>query len=91
MFCTGFGITGIFAGLGPLTAELMPNSTARALSMGLAYNGGRLGGVIAPFLIGALATSSQGFVLGMGTTIIAFALAACVILVSPETKGTRLA
>lgn len=91
MFCTGFGITGIFAGLGPLTAELMPNSKARALSMGLAYNGGRLGGVIAPFLIGALATSSQGFVLGMGTTIIAFALAACVILVSPETKGTRLA
>jgi MFS family permease len=91
MFFTGFGITGIFAGLGPFTAELVPNSSARGLSMGIAYNGGRLGGLIAPYLIGALATSSEGFVLGMGTTIIAFVLAAGVILVSPETKGRHLA
>jgi MFS family permease len=90
MFFTGFGITGIFAGVGPFIAELMPSSAARGLSMGIAYNGGRLGGLIAPFLIGALATSSQGFVLGMGTTIVAFVFAAGVIVISPETKGTHL-
>ena len=90
MFCTGFGITGIFAGVGPFIAELMPNSGARGLSMGIAYNGGRLGGLIAPYLIGALATSSEGFVIGMSTTIVAFVLAAGVILVSPETRGTEL-
>ncbi len=91
MFWTGFGITGIFAGLGPFTAELVPNTPARGLAMGLAYNGGRIGGLIAPFLIGALATSADGFVTGMGTTIAAFVLAAIVILGCPETKDRNLA
>jgi hypothetical protein len=40
--------------------------------MGIAYNGGRLGGLIAPVLIGALATSERGFVIGMATTLVAF-------------------
>jgi len=91
IFWTGFGITGLFAGLGPFTAELMPNSTSRGLAMGVVYNGGRLGGILAPYLIGALATSATGFQVGMGTNIVAFALGALIIFVSPETRGTRLA
>ncbi len=91
IFWTGFGITGLFAGMGPFTAELVPNSGSRGLAMGIAYNGGRLGGILAPYLIGALATSSAGFQLGMATNIAAFVLAAAVIFAAPETKGTQLA
>lgn len=91
IFWTGFGITGLFAGMGPFTAELVPNSGSRGLSMGIAYNGGRLGGILAPYLIGALATSAAGFQLGMATNIVAFVLAAGVIMISPETKGIQLA
>lgn len=90
IFWTGFGITGLFAGMGPFTAEMVPGSRSRALSMGIAYNGGRLGGILAPYLIGALATSATGFQLGMGTNIAAFALAALVVLVAPETRGIDL-
>jgi len=91
IFWTGFGITGLFAGLGPFTAELVPNSPSRGLAMGIAYNGGRLGGILAPYLIGALATSAAGFQVGMATNIAAFFLAAGVILVAPETRGRELA
>jgi MFS family permease len=90
MFVTGFGITGIFAGMGPFTAEMVSNTSARGLAMGIAYNGGRIGGLIAPVLIGALATSEQGFVIGMATTIAAFILAIGVILICPETRGTEI-
>ena len=58
--------------------------------MGLAYNGGRIGGMIAPYLIGALATSASGFKTGMLTTVVAFVLAWLVVLISPETKGQRI-
>jgi MFS family permease len=90
MFFTGFGITGIFAGMGPFTAEMVSNTSARGLAMGLAYNGGRIGGLIAPVLIGALATSEQGFVAGMATTIVALVLAIGIILICPETRGTEI-
>ena len=90
MFFTGFGITGIFAGMGPFTAEMVADSGARGLAMGIAYNGGRIGGLIAPVLIGALATSERGFVAGMATTIGAFVLAIVVILCCPETRGTEI-
>jgi MFS family permease len=90
MFFTGFGITGIFAGMGPFTAEMVSNTGSRGLAMGIAYNGGRLGGLIAPVLIGALATSERGFVIGMGTTLVAFILAIGVILICPETRGTEI-
>ena len=89
-FLTGFGITGIFAGLGPLTAELAPPGAGRGLFMGLAYNGGRLGGILAPFLIGSLASSDSGFMIGMATAIPAFALAALFVVLIPETKGMEL-
>jgi MFS family permease len=87
---TGLGITGLFAGMGPFAAELVPKTAARGFAMGLAYNGGRIGGMIAPYLIGALATSAAGFKTGMLTTVVAFVLAWCVVLISPETKGRRL-
>jgi MFS family permease len=90
MFFTGFGIAGIFAGMGPFTAEMVANTSARGLAMGLAYNGGRLGGLIAPFLIGALATSESGFANGMATNVVAFALAIGMILICPETKGREI-
>ena len=89
-FLTGFGITGIFAGLGPLTAELAPPDAGRAFFMGLAYNGGRLGGILAPFLIGALATSDANFMLGMATAIPAFVCAAGIVMMIPETRGMEL-
>jgi MFS family permease len=90
MFFTGFGVTGIFAGMGPFTAEMVSNTSARGLAMGIAYNGGRVGGLIAPVLIGALATSERGFIAGMATTIGAFVLAIVVILACPETRGTEI-
>jgi len=90
MFFTGFGVTGIFAGVGPFTAEMVSNTSARGLAMGIAYNGGRIGGLIAPILIGALATSEAGFIAGMATTVLACVLAIGVILICPETRGTEI-
>jgi MFS family permease len=90
-FFTGVGVTGLFAGMGPFSAEMVPETSARGFAMGFAYNGGRIGGLMAPYIVGALATSAAGFEAGMLTTIIAFALAGGVILISPETKGRRLA
>jgi MFS family permease len=90
-FFTGMGITGLFAGMGPFAAELVPQTGARGFAMGIAYNGGRIGGMLAPYLIGALATSSSGFQAGMLTTLVAFLLAWGVVLVSPETRGRTLA
>ena len=90
IFLTGFGVNGIFAGSGPFLAEIIGNTTSRGFLMGLAYNGGRLGGFIAPLLIGALASTSGGFVLGLSTTIVAFVAAAIVVLLAPETRGKTL-
>ncbi|MEW6645437.1 MAG: MFS transporter [Pseudomonadota bacterium] len=89
-FFTGFGIGGIFAGMGPFTAELIRSSHSRALGMAIAYNGGRIGGLIAPALIGLLATDAHGFEAGMLTTTLAFALAIVVLLFAPETKGVTI-
>lgn len=44
----GFGIGGIFGGLGPFTAELLAQARSRAFGMAIAYNGGRIGGLVAP-------------------------------------------
>ena len=89
-FFTGFGIGGIFAGMGPFTAELIRSTQARALGMAIAYNGGRIGGLLAPTIIGLLATSDTGFQAGMLTTMVAFGLAIVVLMFAPETKGTRI-
>lgn len=90
IFMTGFGVNGIFAGAGPFLAEIIGNTASRGLLMGLAYNGGRLGGFIAPLVIGALASTAGGFTLGLATTIVAFVAAAIVVLLAPETRGKAL-
>jgi len=90
IFFSGFAVNGIFAGMGPFTAELIPDTPARGFIMGLIYNGGRIGGFIAPSVIGLLASGSGGITAGLGTTIVAFALALLVILCVPETKGRIL-
>ncbi|HKT64836.1 MFS transporter [Burkholderia sp. 22313] len=90
IFLTGFSVNGIFAGAGPFLAEIIGNTASRGFLMGLAYNGGRLGGFIAPLVIGALASTSGGFVLGLATTIVAFVAAAVVVLFAPETRGKAL-
>ncbi|HEM8496108.1 MFS transporter [Burkholderia multivorans] len=90
IFLTGFSVNGIFAGAGPFLAEIIGNTASRGFFMGLAYNGGRLGGFIAPLIIGALASTSGGFVLGLATTIVAFIAAAAVVLFAPETRGKAL-
>lgn len=87
---TGFGVTGLFAGMGSFTAELVPDTTARGFAMGLAYNGGRTGGLLATCLVGALAATTAGFKLGLLTTLAALALALAVVAVAPETKGEAL-
>lgn len=91
IFWTGFGTTGLIGGIGPFAAELAPSTGSRGLFMGIVYNGGRLGGILAPYLIGALAASTAGFKLGMATNVLAFVLAALVVKISPETKGAQLA
>ncbi|AFT88456.1 MFS transporter [Paraburkholderia phenoliruptrix] len=90
IFFTGFSVNGIFAGAGPFLAEIIGNTASRGFLMGLAYNGGRLGGFIAPLVIGALASTAGGFVLGLSTTIVAFIAAAVVVFFAPETRGKSL-
>jgi MFS family permease len=90
IFFTGFSVNGIFAGAGPFLAEIIGNTASRGFLMGLAYNGGRLGGFIAPLVIGTLASTSGGFVLGLSTTIVAFIAAAIVVFFAPETRGKAL-
>lgn len=86
----GFGIGGIFGGLGPFIAEMLKDTRLRALGMAIAYNGGRVGALIAPVLIGAMGATSSGFQAGMGLTIVALLAAVVIILIAPETKGVEL-
>ena len=90
IFFTGFSVNGIFAGMGPFIAELVPDTSARGFIMGLIYNGGRIGGFLAPSVIGLLASGSGGMEAGLGTTVGAFVLALVVILFMAETKGRVL-
>ncbi|MEZ3499842.1 MFS transporter [Pantoea sp. KPR_PJ] len=89
IFMAGFGVNGIFAGSGPFLAEIIGDTQSRGFLMGLAYNGGRLGGFIAPLLIGFVA-SMGGFTAGLATTVVAFIAAMCVVWLAPETKGVKL-
>ncbi|RXS88396.1 MFS transporter [Streptomyces sp. TM32] len=90
-FLAGVGISGVFAGVGPWTAEMMHRAPARGLAMGVIYNGGRTGGAIAPYAVGALAVdTAAGFRLGLGTAIAAAALAVVMMLLAPETRGREL-
>jgi MFS family permease len=89
-FLVGFGMSGVFGGIGPWTAELVPNTSARALAMGIAYNGGRMGALLAPVLIGWLAVDAAGFDRGFMTTFVAFLCASIIMTISVETRGREL-
>ncbi len=89
IFMAGFGVNGIFAGSGPFLAEIIGDTSSRGFLMGLAYNGGRLGGFIAPLLIGAVANAG-GFTAGLATTVVAFLAAMLVVWRAPETRGIKL-
>ncbi|MDI3367148.1 MFS transporter [Pantoea sp. V108_6] len=89
IFMAGFGVNGIFAGSGPFLAEMIGDTQSRGFLMGLSYNGGRLGGFIAPLLIGYVA-SIGGFTAGLATTVVAFIAAMVVVWMAPETKGIKL-
>lgn len=58
IFVTGFAVNGIFAGLGPFIAEMLGDVRSRGFLMGLVYNGGRLGGLVAPSVLGVLASGA---------------------------------
>jgi MFS family permease len=86
-FVAFFG-TGFFSGFSALAAELFPTEV-RATAMGVSYNIGRGFSAIAPFVVGALATSY-----GLGSAFFlqaaAFFAAALLALVLPETRGKVL-
>jgi MFS family permease len=90
IFFSGLSVNGIFAGMGPFTAEMIPDTPARGFVMGLIYNGGRLGGLLAPSIIGQIASGQGGLEAGLGTTICAFIIALSIVLCVPETRGRTL-
>ncbi|WP_426454333.1 MFS transporter [Paenibacillus sp. S-38] len=90
-FCLSFFNLGAWGGLYAYTPELYPTSV-RSTGVGLAASFGRIGGVIAPFLVGMLVARSVGiptiFALFFAA-IVAGALA--VLFLGKETKGRELA
>ena len=90
IFFSGLSVNGIFAGMGPFTAEMIPDTPARGFVMGLIYNGGRLGGLLAPSIIGQIASGQGGIEAGLGTTVCAFIIALFIVLCVPETRGRTL-
>jgi len=87
MFLVGIG-TGIFAGCGPLFAELFPTGL-RNTAMGTAFNAGRGIQFLTPVII-AIVAAKYG--LSGGLSLAAFFALACAawIWTFPETKGKKL-
>jgi len=90
IFFSGLSVNGIFAGMGPFTAEMIPDTPARGFVMGLIYNGGRLGGLLAPTIIGQIASGQGGLEAGLGTTVCAFIIALMIVFCVPETRGSSI-
>ena len=87
-FVAFFG-TGYFSGFGAITAEIYPTAI-RATAQGVTYNIGRLASAAAPFVVGAMAQES-GFGHAFTITAAAFAVAAALWVLIPETRGRALA
>ncbi|WP_036724461.1 MFS transporter, partial [Paenibacillus forsythiae] len=81
---------GAWGGMYAYTPELYPTSV-RSTGVGLAASFGRIGGIIAPLLVGVLVKQSAGissiFLLFFATII---AGAAAVLFLGRETKGVDL-
>ncbi|MFZ5787075.1 MAG: MFS transporter [Acidobacteriota bacterium] len=80
--------TGYFVGFGVITAELFP-TRLRATAQGLTYNAGRGVSAIAPYVVGSLA-DSHGLGAAFRVVAAAFAIAAVLGLLLPETRNTRI-
>jgi MFS family permease len=87
MFLVGFG-TGMFAGYGPLFAELYPTSI-RSTAMGTAYNFARGVQFFAPVLV-AITAKKYGLSGGISLAAIFAILTGLWIWLFPETKGLKL-
>jgi len=86
-FVAFFG-TGFFSGYAAIASEIFPGEV-RAAAMGLSYNLGRGLSAVAPFAVGAMA-SSFGFLPAFFLLAGAFLVAAFLALLLPETRGTEL-
>ncbi|MNV99898.1 putative niacin/nicotinamide transporter NaiP [compost metagenome] len=88
--CLSFFNLGAWGGMYAYTPELYPTSV-RSTGVGLAASFGRIGGIIAPLLVGLLVGRSVGlpsiFVLFFVTILIG---AAAVLFLGRETKGIDL-
>lgn len=84
----GFFGHGYFSLFGVLLAELFP-TRARATGQGFTYNTGRALSALAPFTIGALATTA-GIGSALALTSAFFLAGAVLILFIPDTRGQQL-
>jgi len=81
---------GYFSMFGSFVAELFPTSV-RATGQGTAYNGGRLMGAFAPYVIGVLATFPRiGIGLALASTSFFFLASALLIMTLPDRSGQPL-
>jgi MFS family permease len=85
----GFFGTGFFTGSGIIGSEIFPTES-RATALGISYNVARGLSALAPVTIGAL-SEQHGLPWAFGASAVAFAAAACVALLLPETRGVELA
>ena len=81
--------TGFFTGSGIIGSEIFPTDS-RATALGISYNVARGLSALAPVTIGAL-SERHGLAWAFGASAVAFAAAACVALLLPETRGVELA
>ncbi|MEW6367629.1 MAG: MFS transporter [Acidobacteriota bacterium] len=85
----GFFGHGYFSVFGALLAELFP-TRVRATAQGFAYNCGRAFSALAPYTVGAVA-DVHGIGSALALTSVFFLAGAGLMLLLPETRGTRLA
>ncbi|MEW6366587.1 MAG: MFS transporter [Acidobacteriota bacterium] len=84
----GFFGHGYFSVFGAMLAELFP-TRIRATAQGFAYNMGRAVSALAPYTIGAVA-DVHGIGSALALTSVFFLLGAGLMMLMPETKGSRL-
>ena len=86
---TAFFGTGFFTDCGIIGSELFPTQ-ARATALGISYNLARGLSALAPVTIGAL-SQRHGLPWAFGASAVAFAAAAVIAPLLPETRGRELA
>ncbi|WP_325533714.1 MFS transporter [Sporomusa sp.] len=80
--------TGYYSGYGALFSELY-TTEVRATGTGFCYNGGRAVVFVGPIIITYL-IPKVGFSMAIGTASLAFIVAAALVLMMKETKGTEI-